>query len=126
MQRIEGAQARLDDRQFTVTVDVPHDLRATGDRVAVSQVFANLVDNAIKYSTTDRRLDVRGHRRGSSVTVEFADHGSGIPADEVRMGMRVKAVWKPREEWTFSLENIDHFEPADEPDADYDTYRHHL
>ena len=50
----------------------------------------------------------------------------GIPADEVRMGMRVKAVWKPEEEWTYSLENIDHFEPADEPDADYDTYRHHL
>src|SRR6478609_1482905 len=23
----------------------------------------------------------------------------GIPADQVRMGMRVKAVWKPREEW---------------------------
>jgi uncharacterized OB-fold protein len=50
----------------------------------------------------------------------------GVPAAEVRMGMRVKAVWKPEEEWTYSLENIDHFEPADEPDADYDTYRHHL
>lgn len=50
----------------------------------------------------------------------------GIPAAEVRMGMRVKAVWKPEAEWTYSLENIDHFEPADEPDADYDTYRHHL
>jgi uncharacterized OB-fold protein len=50
----------------------------------------------------------------------------GIPADEVRMGMRVKAVWKPREEWTYSLENIDHFEPTGDPDADYDTYRHHL
>ncbi|WP_028644371.1 Zn-ribbon domain-containing OB-fold protein [Nocardioides sp. URHA0020] len=50
----------------------------------------------------------------------------GVPADEVRMGMRVRAVWKPEEEWTYSLENIDHFEPADEPDADYDTYQHHL
>lgn len=50
----------------------------------------------------------------------------GIPAAEVRMGMRVRAVWKPEAEWTYSLENIDHFEPADEPDADYDTYRHHL
>jgi uncharacterized OB-fold protein len=50
----------------------------------------------------------------------------GIPADEVRMGMRVRAVWKPREEWTYSLENIDHFEPTGDPDADYDTYRHHL
>ncbi|WP_343907428.1 Zn-ribbon domain-containing OB-fold protein [Nocardioides aquiterrae] len=50
----------------------------------------------------------------------------GVPADEVRMGMRVKAVWKPREEWTYSLENIDHFEPTGEPDADYESYRHHL
>ncbi|MBI2244804.1 MAG: OB-fold domain-containing protein [Nocardioides sp.] len=50
----------------------------------------------------------------------------GVPADEVRMGMRVKAVWKPQEEWTYSLENIDHFEPTGEPDADYDTYRQHL
>jgi len=50
----------------------------------------------------------------------------GVPAAEVRMGMRVRAVWKPREEWTYSLENIDHFEPTGDPDADYDTYKHHL
>jgi uncharacterized protein len=50
----------------------------------------------------------------------------GVPAEEVRMGMRVKAVWKPKDEWTFSLENIDHFAPTGDPDADYDTYKHHL
>lgn len=50
----------------------------------------------------------------------------GVPADEVRMGMRVKAVWKPKDEWTFSLENIDHFAPTGDPDADFDTYKHHL
>ena len=50
----------------------------------------------------------------------------GVPADEVRMGMRVKAVWKPKDEWTFSLENIDHFAPTGEPDAEYDTYKQHL
>lgn len=50
----------------------------------------------------------------------------GVDASEVRMGMRVKAVWKPREEWTYSLENIDHFEPTGDPDAEYDTYKHHL
>ena len=49
-----------------------------------------------------------------------------IPADEVRMGMRVKAVWKPRDEWGTTIENISHFAPTDEPDADYETYRHHL
>jgi uncharacterized OB-fold protein len=49
-----------------------------------------------------------------------------VPADEVRMGMRVKAVWKPREEWGTTIENISHFAPTGEPDADYDTYKNHL
>jgi uncharacterized OB-fold protein len=49
-----------------------------------------------------------------------------IPADEVRMGMRVKAVWKPEDEWGTTIENIDHFAPTGEPDADYETYRMHL
>ena len=47
------------------------------------------------------------------------------PAD-VRMGMRVEAVWKPQDQWGYTLENIDHFRPSGEPDADYDTYKHHL
>ena len=45
---------------------------------------------------------------------------------DVRMGMRVEAVWKPREEWTTDLNNIVYFRPTGEPDADYDTYKQHL
>ena len=48
------------------------------------------------------------------------------PAEEVRMGMRVEAVWKPREEWGTTIENISHFRPTGEPDADYDSYKQHL
>ncbi len=47
-------------------------------------------------------------------------------ADEVRMGMRVEAVWRPREEWGTTIENISHFRPTGEPDADYETYKQHL
>ena len=50
----------------------------------------------------------------------------GCAPEEVRMGMRVKAVWKPREEWETSMRNIDHFEPTGEPDAPYESYAHHL
>jgi uncharacterized OB-fold protein len=49
----------------------------------------------------------------------------GCRPEEVRMGMRVRAVWKPREEWDVG-HNIDHFEPSGEPDAPYDSYAHHL
>ncbi len=49
-----------------------------------------------------------------------------IPAEEVRMGMRVEAVWKPEDEWGTTIENISHFRPTGEPDADYQTYKQHL
>ncbi|PXY33001.1 Zn-ribbon domain-containing OB-fold protein [Prauserella endophytica] len=50
----------------------------------------------------------------------------GCEASEVRMGMRVRAAWKPREEWSTTLENIAHFEPTGEPDAPYESFAHHL
>jgi len=49
-----------------------------------------------------------------------------IDAADVRMGMRVQAVWKPREEWGLGIDNIEHFRPTGEPDAEYDTFKHHL
>jgi uncharacterized OB-fold protein len=49
-----------------------------------------------------------------------------IDASQVRMGMRVEAVWKPREEWEYGLQNITHFRPTGEPDAEYDSFKEHL
>jgi uncharacterized OB-fold protein len=50
----------------------------------------------------------------------------GCAADEVRMGMRIEAAWKPRAEWGTTLENIDHFRPTGEPDAPYESFAQHL
>src|SRR6266487_3618298 len=50
----------------------------------------------------------------------------GCPAGEVRMGMRVRATWKLREQWGTTLENIDHFRPTGEPDAPFADYARHL
>ncbi|MEZ0383133.1 Zn-ribbon domain-containing OB-fold protein [Mycobacterium sp. pW045] len=58
--------------------------------------------------------------------IPFLTLVSDVDAADVRMGMRVQAVWKPREEWTYGMENIEYFRPTGEPDADYDTYKHHL
>jgi uncharacterized OB-fold protein len=58
--------------------------------------------------------------------IPFLHLVSEIDAHDVRMGMRVEAVWKPREEWGLSIDNIEYFRPTGEPDADYDTYKHHL
>ncbi|MDT5224003.1 MAG: uncharacterized protein QOG19_1410 [Mycobacterium sp.] len=58
--------------------------------------------------------------------IPFLHLVADIDAHEVRMGMRVEAVWRPREEWGFGIDNIEFFRPTGEPDAEYDTYKHHL
>jgi uncharacterized OB-fold protein len=40
-----------------------------------------------------------------------------IPADEVRMGLRVEAVWAAENEMEPSMETITYFRPTGEPDA---------
>jgi uncharacterized protein len=67
----------------------------------------------------------------SSVLLDGADIAFGhlilgCEASEVRMGMRIKAVWKPRDQWDTTVENIDHFAPTGEPDAPYDSFASHL
>jgi signal transduction histidine kinase len=51
--------------------------------MAVFQVLDNLVDNAIKYSTTRRVLVVRARAEARRVRVEVADRGRGIPDAEM-------------------------------------------
>ncbi|MHB8341674.1 MAG: Zn-ribbon domain-containing OB-fold protein [Mycobacteriales bacterium] len=49
-----------------------------------------------------------------------------IDPAEVRMGLRVEAVWVPPEERAPSLESIRYFRPAGQPDAPYESYREYV
>jgi uncharacterized protein len=50
----------------------------------------------------------------------------GCEPGEVRIGMRVRAVWRPRDEWDTTASTISHFTPTGEPDAPYETYARHI
>ena len=49
-----------------------------------------------------------------------------IPFDQIRMGMRVEAVWVPDDELTTDLASIMWWRPTGEPDAAYESYREHV
>ncbi len=37
--------------------------------------------------------------------------------EDVHIGQRVQALWKPEEEWDYAMDNIKYFRPIDEPDV---------
>ena len=49
-----------------------------------------------------------------------------IPTADIRMGMRVEAVWVPPAEMTPTLASVKYFRPNGEPDADYESYKEYL
>jgi uncharacterized protein len=56
--------------------------------------------------------------------IPFAHLVQGLPVEEVRMGLRVRAEWAAKLEPT--LESILCFVPTGEPDAPFDSYKEHL
>jgi two-component system phosphate regulon sensor histidine kinase PhoR len=52
------------------------------DPDAVSQVVLNLLDNAVKFSDTSRRIEVTLRAEAASVFLEVRDYGVGIPEAE--------------------------------------------
>jgi uncharacterized OB-fold protein len=49
-----------------------------------------------------------------------------MPAEDVRMGLRVDAVWRDAAERGPTAESIRYFRPTGEPDAPFDAYKEHL
>jgi signal transduction histidine kinase len=52
------------------------------DREAIARSLLNLVNNAVKYSSTEKYLGIHLYRQDSRVNLEVVDHGIGIPAKE--------------------------------------------
>ena len=53
------------------------------DRAAMTDVLENLIDNAIKYSSSGGRISVELHADDVQVTVEVSDEGIGVDPDDL-------------------------------------------
>lgn len=53
-----------------------------GDEVHLTNIFNNLVDNAIKYSDTAPHIDISTKNEGSFLVIDIKDNGIGIDTNE--------------------------------------------
>jgi signal transduction histidine kinase len=71
-----------DERKVTVKIDLPPTCEAQVDRKRIRQVFANLLDNAIKYTPANGAVTISIQDTGERAITHFRDTGIGIPASE--------------------------------------------
>ncbi|HEY7116596.1 MAG TPA: ATP-binding protein [Tepidisphaeraceae bacterium] len=68
----------------TLTTDVPTDLPSIkGNADYLERAVANLIDNASKYTPEGGHIAVAAHANGQFLSVEVADDGIGIPAEDL-------------------------------------------
>jgi two-component system sensor histidine kinase SenX3 len=58
-------------------------LTVAGDRRQLVSALYNLLDNAVKYSDPDSKIDVRVSDDGDRLQIAVQDHGIGIPANDI-------------------------------------------
>ena len=81
---LEMFEARAAERSVRLVREVPRGLPAIRcDESRIVQVLANLVSNALKFSSAGGRVRIRAWAEGAEVRFSVTDTGSGIPADQV-------------------------------------------
>ncbi len=73
------------EKNLSVRIDIPPDLRVSADRNALHDIVINLLSNAFKFTDDGGRISVRASQRNESVLVEIEDTGMGIPEDKLQM-----------------------------------------
>jgi signal transduction histidine kinase len=75
--------------ELGAVIEIAPDLpTVVSDRLALEQIFSNLIENAVKYLKPGRpgRIRLRAERRGERVVVEIVDNGRGVdPRDHGRI-----------------------------------------
>lgn len=81
-QAVDIVQASIDARLQKLNSALPDfDVEIVGDPVRLVQIFANLLDNASKYTPEEGLIEITVETTASAVIVSVMDNGIGIPAE---------------------------------------------
>jgi signal transduction histidine kinase len=76
---LEVYRPALEEKGQQLQETIDSDLAVRGDRELLTQLFANLLENAIRHSPSGAVVTLVAQRRSDTIEVSVADNGSGIP-----------------------------------------------
>ncbi len=78
----ESMRAASSIKNIPIYLDIPQNLVVEGDRDRLTQVFSNILDNAIKF-TIKGEINVSAEEENDWVHITVNDTGIGIPEDKI-------------------------------------------
>jgi signal transduction histidine kinase len=86
-----------EEKKIEVVKECPESIVVSADMNRLRQVFANLLDNALKYTPEGGKVLIRGSSGNGKARIEFQDSGLGIaPEEQPRIWERLYRVEKSR------------------------------
>src|SRR5262249_7105055 len=98
---LRDAQASFSEvakgRGLTIEIAEAPETMVFADKDAIHQVFANLIDNALKYASGTKKIEIGATERFGSLEFHVRDFGPGIPSEHLaRLFERFYRVDKAR------------------------------
>ena len=72
-----------EDKNISLHTNCPSDLCVCADPNRIRQVLGNLLDNAVKYTPSGGRVEVKAYLRQHQVAILVKDTGTGISPEEI-------------------------------------------
>lgn len=82
-QAIAACQEHADTKQIAIEFSIADDLQINVNPPIFEQALINLIDNAIKYSDTEKTVRIVALRDGGQVKISVIDQGFGIARDHL-------------------------------------------
>ena len=77
----EAYSVAAEEQGKTITATIAPSVRIRGDRELLTEMLANLLDNAIRHTPPGTHIDVSLQRNGSKMIASVADSGLGVPSE---------------------------------------------
>lgn len=70
-----------EEKSIVLTSDLS-EANLHGDRDLLFQVYANLLDNAVKFTPENGKVGIKLFRKNNKIQIEISDTGAGVPEEE--------------------------------------------